>query len=191
MEPGVPFALLGAVQILVVVAGVGLAVAGWLRRTGPGTLVALGASVLVVVEVRTALRLGYAVSDDLALMRAAAMLLLAAGLYSGGLGPRRTPVVMAGVVVPLAAAPGPSAFAGAAAVAAAAAVVANRRDVVGWWMGLGLGLWGAAAFVMYAALISTSKCIAWKGLPVSSASSHASSSACSRAFPAQSPRCRT
>jgi two-component system sensor histidine kinase VicK len=148
MEPGVPFALLGAVQILVVVAGVGLAVAGWLRRTGPGTLVALGASVLVVVEVRTALRLGYAVSDDLALMRAAAMLLLAAGLYSGGLGPRRTPVVMAGVVVPLAAAPGPSAFAGAAAVAAAAAVVANRRDVVGWWMGLGLGLWGAAAFVM-------------------------------------------
>ena len=147
MEPGVPFALLGAVQILVVVAAVGLAVAGWLRRTGPGTLVAVGAVVLVVVEVRTALRLGFASSDDLALMRAAAMLLLTAGLYAGGLGPRRVPTVLPGVVVPLAAAPGPAAFAGVASLAAAVAVVANRRDSIGAWMGLGFGLWGAAAFV--------------------------------------------
>ncbi|HUR15215.1 MAG TPA: ATP-binding protein [Mycobacteriales bacterium] len=148
MEPGVPFALLGAVQILAVVAAVGLAVAGWLRRSGAGALVAIGAMLLVVVEVRISLRLGYAASDDLALLRAAGSLVLASGLYAGGLGPRRVPTVMAGVVVPLAAAPGPSAFAAVAGLLAAVAVVVNRRDTIGWWFGLGFGLWAAASALM-------------------------------------------
>src|SRR5689334_4332408 len=112
MEPGVPFALVGAVQLLAVVAGTGLGVAGLLRRRHtPGLLVALGAFVLVYVEIRTALRLGSPMSDDLALVRAAGSLVLAAGLYGGGLGPRRVPTSMLGVVVPLAAAGGPSTFA--------------------------------------------------------------------------------
>jgi two-component system sensor histidine kinase VicK len=148
MEPGVPFALVGAVQLLVIVAGTGLAVAGWLRRNGPGALVALGAMLLVAVEVRTALRLGTPMSDDLALLRAAASLLLAAGLYAGGLGPRRVPLSMFGVVVPLAATGGPAAFAAGAGLLAAAAIVANRRDVLGGWLGVGLALWAMASAVM-------------------------------------------
>ncbi|MDP9181585.1 MAG: hypothetical protein M3P04_02255, partial [Actinomycetota bacterium] len=138
MEPGVPFALVGAVQLLVVVAGVGLGVAAALRRNGPGALVGLGAMVLVVVEVRTALRLGTPSSDNLALLRAAGSLVLAAGLYSGGLGSRRTPASMLGVVVPLAATGGPSVFAAVAGLLAAAAIGVNRRDVVGGWLSLGL-----------------------------------------------------
>jgi PAS domain S-box-containing protein len=148
MEPGVPFALVGAVQLLVVVAAVGLAVAGWLRRNGPGVLVSVGALVLVVVEVRTALRLGIPMSDDLALLRAAGSLVLAAGLYAGGLGPRRVPTAMLGVVVPLSATGGPSAFAAVAGLLAAAAVVVNRRDLVGWWLALGLTLWAGASALM-------------------------------------------
>jgi two-component system sensor histidine kinase VicK len=148
MEPGVPFALVGAVQLLVVVAAVGLAVAGWLRRSSPGALVALGGMLLVVVEVRTALRLGVPGSDDLALLRAAGSLALAAGLYGGALGPRRVPTSMLGVVVPLAATGGPSAFAAAAGLLAAAAIASNRRDVVGWWMTFGLAAWGVASALM-------------------------------------------
>ena len=149
MEPGVPFALVGAVQLLAVVAGTGLGVAGLLRRRHtPGLLVALGAFVLVFVEIRTSLRLGTPESDDLALVRAAGSLVLAAGLYGGGLGPRRVPTSMLGVVVPLAAAGGPSAFAAGAGLLAAAAVTSNRRDAVGSWMGAGLVLWAGASALM-------------------------------------------
>ncbi len=147
MEPGVPFAILGAVQILAVVAAVGLGVSGWLRRTGPGALVTLGAFVLVAVEVRTALRLGVASSDDLALLRAAGSLLLASGLYGGGLGSRRAAPAMAGVVIPLAAAGGPAAFAAVGGGLAAVAIVVNRRDAIGVWLAAGLGLWAVASAI--------------------------------------------
>lgn len=146
MEPGIPFALLGAAQVLLVVAAGALAAASMLRRTSAGVLVGLGALVLGAVEVRTSLRLGFASSDDMALLRAAATLLIAAGLWSGGLGRRRTPpAAVYGVVVPLGAAGGPSAFVAVASVLAAGALLANRRDGLGLWVAGGFGLWAAAA----------------------------------------------
>src|SRR5690348_12363498 len=149
MEPGVPFALVGAVQLLAVVAGTGLGIAGLLgRRNAPGLLVGLGAFVLVFVEIRTALRLGVPTSDNLALARAAGSLVLAAGLYGGGLGGRRAQAPMLGVVVPLAATGGPSAFAAGAGLLAAAAILNSRRDAVGSWMGAGLVLWAGANALM-------------------------------------------
>jgi PAS domain S-box-containing protein len=150
MEPGVPFALLGAVQLLLVVAALGAAAAGWLRGTAAGALVALGGLTLAIVEIRTALRLGVPTSDNLALARAAGSLVLAGGVYAGGLGRRgrrRAPSVAPamGVVVPLAAAGGPSAFAGGAGLLAAIAAVTVRRDGTGYWLGGGLTLWAAAS----------------------------------------------
>jgi PAS domain S-box-containing protein len=146
MEPGVPFALLGAVQLLLVGALAGLVAVGVLRRSTAGLLVATGAVVLGAVEVRTALRLGVPSSDDLALARAAGSLILAAGLYSGGLGPRRaTPAATYGVVVPLAAAGGPAAFAAVASAVAAAAALWDRRDAVGAWLAGGLVLLAVAS----------------------------------------------
>ncbi len=145
MEPGVPFALLGAVQLLAIGALLGLVAAAALRRSLPGALVAVGALVLTGIEVRTALRLGVPTSDDLALARAAGALVLGAGLYTGGLGPRRPPPALYGVVVPLAASPGPATFAAVAAALAGAAALWNRRDAVGAWVGAGLLLMGAAA----------------------------------------------
>ncbi|MGB8651091.1 MAG: hypothetical protein WCD35_10565, partial [Mycobacteriales bacterium] len=126
MEPGVPFALLGAVQLLLVAACVGLAAAGSLRRSAGGTLVAIGGILLAAVEVRTALRLGVPASDGMALARAAASLVLAAGLYAGGLGRRQVPTSLYGVVVPLAATGGPAAFTAGASVVAALAVLRDR-----------------------------------------------------------------
>ena len=145
MEPGVPFALLGAVQLLLVAACVGLAAAAGLRRSTAGALVALGALVLAAVEVRTALQLGVPASDDLALVRAAASLVLGAGLVTGGLGSRQTPTSAYGVVVPLAATGGPASFAAAGSVVAGAAALWNRRDLVGVAFGTGFLLWAAAA----------------------------------------------
>ncbi|HUR51529.1 MAG TPA: ATP-binding protein [Mycobacteriales bacterium] len=154
MEPGVPFALLGAVQLLLVVSTLGVAASGWLRRSTPGALLALGALALAAVEIRTALRLGSPASDNLALARAAGSLALAAGLYGGGLG-RRTATATAaatttstptlGVVVPLAATGGPAAFAATAGALAALAVVATRRDAAGYWFAGGLALWALAS----------------------------------------------
>jgi len=145
MEPGVPFALLGAVQVLLVVATAGLAAAAGLRRTTPGVVVAVGALVLAGVEIRTALRLGFPASDDLALLRAAATLMIGAGLWTGGLGRRRTPSSVFGIVVPLGATGGPSAFAAASSVVAAVALLATRRDAVASWVAGGFGLWAVAA----------------------------------------------
>jgi two-component system sensor histidine kinase VicK len=147
MEPGVPFALLGAVQLLLIGSFLGLAAAGGLRRSSSGALIAVGGLVLTAIEVRTALRLGVPSSDDLALARAAATLVVGAGLYTGGLGPRRLSTSLYGVVVPLAAAGGPSAFAAAASAFAAGAAVWSRRDVVGAWVAAGFVLLGAAAVV--------------------------------------------
>jgi two-component system sensor histidine kinase VicK len=147
MEPGVPFALLGAVEILLAVTAGALAASAALRRTAGGALVVVAALLLGAVEIRTALRLGMAGSEDLALARAAAALLLAGGLYAGGLGPRRGPTAMFGVVVPLAATAGPSAFAATAFVLAAVAAVVSRRDREGSVLAAGLVLWAAAAAV--------------------------------------------
>ena len=144
MEPAVPFALLGATQLLLIAACAGLAVAALvLRRSVASVVVAAGALVLVLVETRTALLLGVPASDGLALARAAGALVVGAGLYAGGLGGRRprlegTP----GIVVPLAAT-GPTAwFAGGGLLAAALAALFARRDAVGAWV--------AAAFVLLA-----------------------------------------
>jgi two-component system sensor histidine kinase VicK len=148
MEPGVPFALLGAVQLLLVTSLGGLAAVAVVRRTGAGLLVLVACAVLVAVEVRTALRLGYASSDDLALARAAAAAGLAIGLYGGALG-RRAPATtpLLGVVVPLAAASGPALFSAGAFACAAVAAVARSRDAVGMWLAGGFGLWAVAAGV--------------------------------------------
>ena len=151
MEPGVPFALLGAVQLLLIAACVGLAVAALVRRSVPGALVAVGAVALAAVEVRTALRLGVPASEDLALVRAAASLLIGAGLWTGGLGPRRVPTSLYGVVVPLAASGGPASFAAGGAAFAGAAALWNRRDAIGAWLAVGFALWSSAALVAYSA----------------------------------------
>ena len=151
MEPGVPFALLGAVQLIAIAAGVGLAAAAVLRRSAAAFVLALGALVFSGVEIATALRLGDSASDGLAVARGVAALLVAVGLVTGGLGPRQVPTSVYGVVVPLAAAGGPSTFAGAASLVAGLAALRARRDAVGVAIGAGLGLWGAAAFVAVAA----------------------------------------
>ena len=153
MEPGVPFALLGGVLLLAVAAWGGLAAAALAAGRGrtPAGLVVVGALVLVVVETLTATDFGPPASDDLVLARAAGLLLLAAGLYSGALGedpPRDDltavgPAGPAAVVVPVGAAPGPAAVATATAVLAALAALRSRRDLAG--VLLVLGLLGAGA----------------------------------------------
>src|SRR5687768_14151042 len=140
MEPAVPFALLGSATLLCVAAWVALAGAAVVGRRGravPVLLAVAGSLVLAAVDTRTALRAEPA-SDLIAVTRAAALLLLAAGLYAGALAraPRRPallppalPVASPAIVVPLAAAPGPAALAAAAAVAAALAAVRPGRDL--------------------------------------------------------------
>ncbi|MBK5306445.1 MAG: HAMP domain-containing protein [Frankiaceae bacterium] len=137
MEPGVPFALLGAVQLLLVAAWCALAATAVALRRGrvAAFLVVAGALVLAAVEVRTALRFGQARSDDLAIGRAAGALLLAAGLNAGAMRQRveagLPPELLGGVVVPLASAPGPAFLAGVCTVVAALVAVRVRRDVAG------------------------------------------------------------
>src|SRR5436309_3240261 len=144
MEPGVPFALLGAVQLLLIAAWCALAgTAVALRRGRVGTiLMVLGAVVLAAVEVRTALRFGQVRSDDLAVGRAAGALLLAAGFGSGALRERleqRTPPeLLGGVIVPLASAPGPAFLAGVCTAIAAAVAARARRDLAGILVAVGL-----------------------------------------------------
>jgi two-component system sensor histidine kinase VicK len=151
MEPGVPFALLGAVQLLLIAAWCALAGAAVALRRGrlSAALVVLGALVLAAVEVRTALLFGQARADDLAIGRAAGALLLAAGLNAGALRERleaRLPVDgLGGVVVPLASAPAPAFLAGACTLAAALASFRARRDLAGTLLASGLGAAAVAA----------------------------------------------
>jgi PAS domain S-box-containing protein len=158
MEPGVPFALLGAVVLLAVaawsvLAAAGLALAGTPARRTAAALLAAGAVVLVVVEALTATSFGRAASDDLLVGRAAGLLLVAAGLYSGALArraPADGPLVastppVAGVVVPLGAAPGPAVLAAAAALLAAVTALRWRRDAGNVVVAVGLLVAGAAA----------------------------------------------
>src|SRR5436190_5827760 len=137
MEPGVPFALLGAVQLLLIAAWCALAGTALALRRGrvAAVLVVAGALVLAAVEVRTALRFGFVSSDDLAIGRAAGALLLAAGLNAGALRDRvevqQPTAALAGVVVPLASAPGPALLAGFCTLLAALASLRARRDPAG------------------------------------------------------------
>jgi two-component system, OmpR family, sensor histidine kinase VicK len=157
MEPGVPFALLGGVLLLTAAAWGALAVAALASRRRPpvaaGVLVA-GTVVLVVVEALTAVRLGSSASDDLALARAAGLLLVAAGLYGGGLpaghrepaaAPAAGGAVAPAVVVPLGAAPGPAVIVVAAGALAGLGALRLRRDAAGALLALGLLLSGASA----------------------------------------------
>ena len=143
MEPAVPFALLGAVQLLAIAAGVGLAAAALLRRTVSGLVLAAGALLLTGAEVATALRLGDTASDGLLVLRGVAGLVVAAGLATGGLGRRQVPTSVYGVVLPLAGAAGTSAFAGAAFLLAAVAAVRARQLATA----AGLALWAVAGFL--------------------------------------------
>ncbi len=153
MEPGVPFALLGAVVLLAVAAWVGLGVVALARSSagrGPAVLLAVGGLVLATVEVLTATGFGRPRSDLLPTARAAGLLLLAAGLYAGALARRmrREPVLDArgaAVVVPLASAPLPAVLAAAAALAAVVASLRARRDPPGLLLAAGLLLAGVAA----------------------------------------------
>ncbi len=147
-----PFALLGAVELLLVAAWCALAGAAVALRRGriAALLVVLGALVLAAVEVRTAVRFGFVTSDDLAVVRAAGALLLAAGLSAGALRERVTPALsperLAGVVVPLASAPAPALLAGVCTLGAALVSVRVRRDLAGALVGAGLAAAAAASF---------------------------------------------
>jgi signal transduction histidine kinase len=160
MEPGVPFALLGAVVLLAVASWTGLAATALVRggldrgRRGAAVLLIAGGLVLAVVEtVTAAFFFGSERSDLLPAARTVGLLLVAAGLGSGALGSRSAPgrrrptapSVVPGVVVPLAAAPAPAALAAAAGVVAALAALRSRRDAAGVLLGLGLLLAAAAA----------------------------------------------
>ena len=151
MEPGVPFALLGAAQLLLVAAWCALAGCALALRRGraAAALTVVGTLVLAAVEVRTAVRFDYPRSDDLAVARAAGGLLLAAGLASGVLAERISSLVPAellgGVVVPLASAPAPAFLAGACTLAAAIASVRVRQDAAGWLVGVGIAAAAAAS----------------------------------------------
>ena len=156
MEPGVPFALHGAVVLLAVAAWVGLAAAalarsGWRAGTrGPALVLTGGALVLAVVETVTATGFGRSSSDLLPLARTAGLLLLGAGLYAGAFARRSTgrraavPSV-SGVVVPLAAMPGPAALAAAAGLAAVLGSLRARRDGPGLLLAGGLLLAAGSA----------------------------------------------
>src|SRR4051812_45229500 len=142
MEPGVPFALLGCVQLLSVASWVALAGAALALRRGRFAvfLAVTGSLVLAGAEGATALRFGDTTSDTLAGGRPARGLLLRAGLLNGALGPgTTTPVAAApGVIVPLAAAPAPALLAGASTAVAAVAALRSRRDLVGGLLAAGL-----------------------------------------------------
>ncbi len=154
MEPGVPFALLGTVELLTAAAWVVLAVAalGLSRRDGSGSAavaLVLGSLLLAGVATGTGLLVGTASSDLLSLLRALGLALVAAGLYAGALAgrPYRPGPVAAGVVVPLAAGLVPSLLGGAAGLAAAVASLRARRDAVGSALAVGLALSGAASYL--------------------------------------------
>jgi PAS domain S-box-containing protein len=151
MQPGVPFALLGSVELLSVASWMALAGAALALRRGvlASLLVAAGSVVLAGAEVATALQFGETTSDALVLARVAGAVLLAAGLLNGALGERFSPAAEAapGVIVPLAAAPRPALLAAAATAAAALAALRSRRDLCGVLLTGGLAL-AAAALVL-------------------------------------------
>ena len=174
MEPGVPFALVGAVLLLAVAAWASLAAACLAVASRSRTAAALcvtGAAVLVVAETVTATRFGQGDDDGLLLVRAAGLLLVAAGLYSGALvrsgraaGASPADAGAAAVVVPLGAAPAPAVVAALSGALAAVAAVRARRDLAGSLLALGLLLAGGAAAAAPPARDSTAAAVAVLGL---------------------------
>lgn len=125
MEPGVPYPLLGGVELLAVAAWLGLAgTAGAGRfRSRSAPLLVLGALILAATDAATAIRFGVPSSPLLAGLRAGGFLLVAAGLLTGNLA-RATSGAAVAVVVPLGA---PLPLAGLGAVTALAAAVTSVR----------------------------------------------------------------
>ncbi len=153
MERGVPLALLGVVQLAATAAWVGLAVAAVtprLRRRS-SVLLVLGALLLAVADVVTAVRFGQPASDVLAVTRAAGLLLAAAGLSRGAAQP--VVVQVPAVVVPLGAGAVPAA-AGAVAGGLAAAAAALRSLGSGADRRVGLSLATAFALTGVAAALA-------------------------------------
>ncbi|HVB26593.1 MAG TPA: histidine kinase dimerization/phospho-acceptor domain-containing protein, partial [Mycobacteriales bacterium] len=152
MEPAVPFALLGVVQLLAVVAWLGLAGTAVFpqvnRRAAP--FVIAGAVALMLAETLTALRVGVGTWDLPPLLRVVGFGLLAVGLLGGAL---RLTGSSLGIVAPLGAAAGPAYAAGAVGVLAAGAALRRRRDAPAqaWALTAGLLLAAAAATVSAAA----------------------------------------
>src|SRR5579875_370163 len=132
MAPGVPFALLGVVQLTAVAAWFSLAGAACfpqLRRRGTPAVV-IGALVIAAAEAVTALRFGVGSSDPIAWLRIAGLALVGVGLFGGGLQPRRV-TALPSVLVPLGARPLPAIVGGVVGMlATGSAVIAGWRSAV-------------------------------------------------------------
>jgi signal transduction histidine kinase len=145
MEPAVPFALLGVVQLVSFAAWLGVAGVA-VARGRQGLLIGLGAGLLAAVEVVTAVSYGNPSSDPLALLRVVGL-----GLLAVGLGVLSAPVAAAGpaaLVVPLGAASAPAMGGVLAGLLAAGvgvrAFVRRGRPLLAVFAGLGLVLTAAA-----------------------------------------------
>jgi two-component system sensor histidine kinase VicK len=159
MTPAVPFALLGAVQLVAVAAWVALGAAAVVRRGWRSwgfavPLLLAGLLLLAVVDTRTALELGDASNDLLAQERAAGLLLVAVGLGFGALS--GAPVLpqgqlalfaLPGVIAPIATTGQQSVLTGVAGALAAAGALRARRDRVGILLALGLLAAGGAGLL--------------------------------------------
>src|SRR5687767_9787978 len=94
MEPGVPFALLGAVVLLAVAGWIGLAATAVVRAglahggRVPAAVLLVGGLSLGAVETATAYDFGRDSSDLLPVLRAVGLLLVAGGLWGGALSRR-------------------------------------------------------------------------------------------------------
>ncbi len=130
MEAAVPFALLSGVELLCVVASLGLAVAGatpGARRRLGGVLV-LGGLLLAVSHVLTAVLLGDAADDSVALLRAAGYAATAVGLAGWTVGG----VAALPVAAPIGAGMGVAVATAAAAALASAASWRTEPTVRRW-----------------------------------------------------------
>lgn len=174
MEPGVPFALLGAVQLLALAGWAGLAGAAIARRgrRAPGLAMPVllaGAVLLLVADGGTALAFDRSADDGLAVLRAGGLFLVAVGLFLGALRPQESParqprppspaappamlsvvalpavVALPGVVVPLGASATPALLGGLAGVLATLAALRGGRDIASLALASSLLLAGAAA----------------------------------------------
>ncbi|HVA59422.1 MAG TPA: ATP-binding protein [Mycobacteriales bacterium] len=163
MEPAVPFALLGVVQLLALAGWLGLAAAALFPRLWrPATPVFVaGALMLAVAEGFTVADFGAASSRLIPVLRAVGFALLALGLAAGVPQPRTlraapsvAPAGVLGVVAPLGAQVAAAVASGIAGMVAAAAALrggtsrGERRDPqLGWLLAGALGLAAAAALV--------------------------------------------
>jgi len=122
MEAAVPFALLSGVQLLCVVASLGIAVVGAAPRSRSrcGVVLVVGGLLLAASHVLTALLLGESADDSIALLRAGGYVVTAAGLAGWSVGS----AVALPVVAPIGAGARPAAL---AAIAAALAVAGSWR----------------------------------------------------------------